>query len=580
VTTFPAPFIEKGLGDALGAGTEDNIISNVRRKVVGTLQERLDGYEEPATTLAEVLANEMEYILEDVGMLHPDHGGVTVECYSAFDNASLTHPVTICTGDNVTSLQWTLNLGQKFEIELDIDFSVGGDFPLELELSGGSVPLLTIEWYFTLGFGYDESVGFFLCTFENDDSELGVTALFSMTDKNLNAQLFFLNANLTALDISVGAGVFIDVVKADNTTGASYGRITRGDLRKLNQPADLFVITATAGAAIDFNMTTSVVLPEALAAVETYIPKLTGKVYSQARKEIEVLGGTRRKLLSDGDRRRLGRTHASNSHPAAGIFRWLAADREAEVTCDDPTGEAFNLEHGECYTNCPVASTETFCAKVYDVALDVSSVTDAIMPIILEFVNPDDEDGYLDKIIKPFTPLDDPIPGLSELTGSEASVLTFAKIYDKSSGAETVEKVLAMYDALVDFVGGLGNGEIEIATECDFSDFPDSCTGGLFGVSRRYLSEDGRMISRRLVLDTSNCGDSCDANDCSGTSNTARAKYMKCKASNIEGLSFPFIQDPTSVLGLLSGGDLVSSLVSTDLFQLLHHRLLHLTLPF
>jgi hypothetical protein len=286
-------------------------------------------------------------------------------------------------------------------------------------------------------------------------------------------------------------------------------------------------------------------------------------------------------LLSDHDRRRLGRTHASNTHPAAGIFRWLAADSREATACADTNSQEYNFEAGECY-KCPVLSNETFCAKVFDVALDVSSVTDAIMPIVLEFVDPDEEDGYLDKIIKPFTPLDDAIPGLSDLTGSEVSVLTFAKIYDSSSGAETVEKVLAMYDALVDFVGGLGDGDIDIATECDFSDFPDSCIGGLFDETRRHLSEDGRLVSRRLILDISDCGDDCDKGKClAPRDNTGKATYMKCKASGIEGLSFPFIQDPTSVLALLSGGDLVSSLfVSNELFQILRHRLLHLTLLF
>jgi hypothetical protein len=86
----------------------------------------------------------------------------------------------------------------------------------------------------------------------------------------------------------------------------------------------------------------------------------------------------------------------------------------------------------------------------------------------------------LDKIIEPFSPLADPIPGLSELIGSPASVLTFAKIDDKNSGAETVEKVLKMYKALKDFIEGLGRGEIDLADKCNLLDFPKSCRGGLF----------------------------------------------------------------------------------------------------
>jgi hypothetical protein len=575
ITTFPAPFIGKALGDSLGAGTDDNIIANVRRKVVGTLQERLDGYEEPPTTLAKALANEMAYILEDAGILRLDKGGVDVECFSEFDNATKTHPIADCTGEGVASLQWTLNIGQILVIELDLDFSLGGDFPLELELSGTkNAPTLTIEWFFTLGFGYDESVGFFLSTFEEDESELGVTALFSMKGMELSAQLFFLRAELENLNLNVGAGVLIDIVKADNTTGPAYGRITRGDLRKINRPADLFEITAVAGAAVDFDMVTSVVLPTALEDIERYIPKLEAKIFSQARKEIDILGGKRRKLLGDKDRRMLARTHANNPHPSAGIFRWLAADREATEVCSDPTGETYAFrESGTCY-KCPVAKNETFCAMIFDVQLDVKSITDAVLPIVKMFVNPGPDDGYLDKIIKPFVPLGLPIPGLSEITGSKASVLTFAKIYDKSSGAETVEKVLKVYEALKKFIEGLGDGKILLATKCNFFKFPGSCVGGLFDDERRYLSEDGSMVSRRLALDISNCGENCNQGNCGGTGGTKKAiakrkaSIMKCKASGVEGLSFPFIEEPTTCLNLLSGGDIVSSLfVSNDLFR-------------
>ena len=574
VTTFPAPFIEKALGDALGAGTEDNVIANVRRKVVGTLQERLDGYAEPATSLAEVLANEMEYILEDVGLLHPSNGGVTVECFQAFDAANNKHPNVTCDGDNVTSLQWTLNIGQKFVKEFDLDFSLSADsLPLEVELSGGDAPELTIEWWFTLGFGYDEAAGFFLSTFEDtNESELGVEALFSMKDKTLNATLFFLNAELAGLDLNVGAGVYVDVVKADTTNGTSYGRLTRGDLRKLNKAADLFEITAVAGAAIDFNMTVSVVLGDDLKDIEPYIPELQGEIYAQARKEIGIVGGenaakgTTRKLMKEGDRRRLREAHASNDHPAADIFRWLAnPERHLQDACSETDSSTYDFKAGECY-KCPVKADETFCARIFDVGLNVESITNAIMPVVTEIVN--GEDGYLDKIVKPFTPLDDPIPGLSDLTGSQLSVLGFAKIYDKHSGAETVEKVLKMYDALVAFVDDLGDGVITLAEECDFLNFPSSCCGGPFfencALRRRslYLTEDGslvsRLVSRRLLLNTDNCGDDCDQDICKGTTATAKAAVVKCKASKIEGLSFPFIQDPASCLNLLSGGDIVS----------------------
>ena len=115
-----------------------------------------------------------------------------------------------------------------------------------------------------------------------------------------------------------------------------------------------------------------------------------------------------------------------------------------------------------------------------------------------------------------------------------------------------------MYYGIRDFVQTLGEGFITLCDYCDFLDFPSSCTGGFIEEEedeRRRLAASG---SRRLSMNTDDCGDDCTLGSCDGTSNLAKAKKLKCKASKVEGLSFPFIAEPASNLELLNGGDVVS----------------------
>lgn len=67
---------------------------------------------------------------------------------------------------------------------------------------------------------------------------------------------------------------------------------------------------------------------------------------------------------------------------------------------------------------------------------------------------------------------------------------------------------------------------------------------------------------RRL---TSGCTTSFSAPDCAGSCSSCtkgaakakcKARQLKCKGSSIQGISFPFMADPASVLGLLSGKDI------------------------
>lgn len=103
------------------------------------------------------------------------------------------------------------------QIEVPLDFSIDSDFPVKISLGGeeddNAVPTLTVEWGFKLGFGFDEEEGFFLQTFPDDDSEFCVQALLDIRNQSVDASLFFLDANLSDIDLLVGAGIFVNLKK-------------------------------------------------------------------------------------------------------------------------------------------------------------------------------------------------------------------------------------------------------------------------------------------------------------------------------------------------------------------------------
>jgi len=570
ITNFPAPMIQKGLGDALGAGMEDNIIAEARRNVVQTLQERLDGYDKDENgdapgTVVDVLAQEMQRLLnnDSVDLIAPDKT-VSVTCYKYDESSKKQTKLAKCSEGDPTSLMWTVPFGQEYSIELDLDFSLdAGSFPLAMALSGESVPTLSISWEFTVGFGFDEKKGFFLSTEVEDAndnaSELQVQAWFTLEDKTLDARVFFLTANMSELDMHVAAGFFIDIVKPSHIdkAGPMKGRMSRMDLRKLDRASDLFKISAVAGATIQTQMKTRVELGNRFEDVSKYIPKLEGRVAIQARKETSL--GGRRMLVSDFDRRRLGKIAAKSSHPATGIFRWLAEDEDASAK------KILQTDFGSNWAACPVSSTENLCAVLTDVKMDVKSIKEAIIPIAQTFVN-DEKNGYLDKVVEPFLPLNEAIPGLSELTGDETSVLDMAQIYYPKSGASTVKRVLKIYEDMSTFVNDLEDeGYIDIADKCDMLKGFE-CTGGDTATARNLEEEEEVEKTTLLVLRGQNMTKSSESHSrsLSTASNTdcntitSKAKRVACKANKVEGLSFPFLKNPKDAVKLLKGEDLVS----------------------
>ena len=72
------------------------------------------------------------------------------------------------------------------------------------------VPTLSLGWSFDLAFGFDEKEGFFLQTnAAGGKSEFSVQALLDIPSRTVEAQLFFLGANLTEVCLQVGAGLFV-----------------------------------------------------------------------------------------------------------------------------------------------------------------------------------------------------------------------------------------------------------------------------------------------------------------------------------------------------------------------------------
>ena len=125
-------------------------------------------------------------------------------------------------------------------------------------MQGDDVPTLCIGWSFKLAFGYDETEGFFLYTFPDDTahSEFEVEALLSVPNTNISANLFFLDVDLTNLNIDVGAKLFVDIDKSSalrkpDVPGPNFGRVTQGDFQKITQISDLFVIGAISGATLE-----------------------------------------------------------------------------------------------------------------------------------------------------------------------------------------------------------------------------------------------------------------------------------------------------------------------------------------
>lgn len=214
----------------------------------------------------------------------------------------------------------------------------------------------------------------------------------------------------------------------------------------------------------------------------------------------------------------------------------------------------------------------------------MTKIQGLVEPILNPLVNVD-KTGTFDKIADPLLILEEKLPGVSDLAGKKITFLDMAEAFvGEASGADTVRKVLKIYKGMQAVATTFANANedgILLAASCEFKPGKDAdCTGGVTD----FLQEDGRRrlveLSREMevvfqtydasgnqispahrflstncpLFDGDDCSESCD---CTGTAKAkCLARQLRCKARNTEALSFPFMSDPASVLGLFSGNDI------------------------
>jgi hypothetical protein len=60
-----------------------------------------------------------------------------------------------------------------------------------------------------------------------------------------------------------------------------------------------------------------------------------------------------------------------------------------------------------------------------------------------------------------------------------------------------------------------------------------------------------------LTFTKPDCVGNCTVAGCTGANKAkCKARQLVCKGGSIEGLKFPFLNDPMKVIGLFSGGDI------------------------
>jgi hypothetical protein len=194
--------------------------------------------------------------------------------------------------------------------------------------------------------------------------------------------------------------------------------------------------------------------------ISSWIPKLTANFYSQARKGVGsnkptvVVPTTRlgdRQLDSKGSSESPSHLNLAvhADHSAFSLLHSLV------TTC--VTGNSSDILCNEYnFTECQVNDGELFCAKIKDLTLDMQKIVDALTPTLKKIVSvsPDDEDGYLDKVVDPaLLVLDKRLPGISDIMEKKITVLDIAEAFlGAKSGAPTVRLIIKIYKSIKEFV--------------------------------------------------------------------------------------------------------------------------------
>jgi len=558
ITTFLSPFIGKKVGNSLGAGSENNVIRSIRNAIIPTLREGLTSVadEEDRANIARVLASIMQQALSEYKLLQ--HGKeVDVLCYDTERN------VTSCSDGTPASFIWIIPMGQEIVVPMDLDFDIDSTaFPFLVQLSNGDDTTLSVEWGYTLGFGIDIDTGLFLCTFDElPESEFSVISRFDVKGVNVDTTFGLLNAKITNLDISMASALFVDLVGPDYTMRGTDipGRLTVHQLRRLNQPLDLFQITAVAGATISSSAEFYVSFGEGggiFSQVGNAIPRFKADIVAQAYKRIgEMKEPDRRNLLSTTNHRKLLNEEVDET---LDILRWLSAE---DSSSDTLIGHGYGGE----WAACPVTMESPLCAKVKNVELDISSFRDAL-PAMLHPITNKDRTGYMDRVTKDFEFLTKSISDFigKDIINDDTTLLEYAGIFCSKCNPDSITRLLELYrrlqklqESMDDFMEATGN--IALADECDFLNglrcvktvvdqnlknrviFPKNIDQSVKKSDKKKKNKKNkkRTLASRCDINCEGCPDAIG--------------YLKCSVSAVEGLLFPFLDDPSKIITLLSG---------------------------
>lgn len=328
-----------------------------------------------------------------------------------------------------------------FHLLMFVSF-VGG-LPLQLKIDS-KPPDLKLLWELKLAFGFDEEDGFFVYTFPEveDDSEFKILADFDLSINEINALLlYFLDMQLDTVDIEFGAGITVNIDKAralrkpdEPKDAIRYGRVSNADFKKIINKKDLFHITAAAAATLEVKkFTTGIDIDP---KVNDWLPSLTGTIETFVKKEIGTssTSKTRGRRMTEVDRSWLSSKIMPFHH------------RGLRSLCNDDAPAALPEN-----SRCPVdpKKGEYACARLDDVTLDLKKIGDGIKSVLQEFVN-DDKNGLFDEVAKPLLPLDEEVPGLSQLSGKKITPLDVAEIFVPQSrpSVKVARQVLEFYRSL------------------------------------------------------------------------------------------------------------------------------------
>lgn len=624
ITSIDVPFLKKKIATSLGAGSGgtggSSVFKQAGAKIASAFDDALDTL---VGELGGTIAVEVASLLNDAlaDYLVPEKEVEAICGCEGDDGIFLSGDDCPCEENDgsIASIEWKIPLGgSALRFEIPLDFELDASFALDLNFTqeDDEPIVLDIGWSFLLGIGYDLDTGLFFDTFPDEGSEVSIEALLDVSSPYIGATLLnFLEANLTETTCQIAAGFFIDfdkeaglrLAKEENSTSRSYGRMSLTDFKGIS--TDFFQPSVRAAATFGTSMELKVsgdLIGDTAAA---YIPSLKGEVGAVLFKEIgsnpyentttssSTLAPTTAAAASGASKRRLERRLkdvsslgqlSSDLHPSRHLMEAMRSLAKSEILED---GYDFSS-----FCDLPADDASTGCLAVKDLGVDTNKLQDVFTPIIEIFVKSDNT-GALDELAQPILPLNDPIPGLSDLTGKEMTILDAGEAYPKAAkGVSAVRKFISTYEAIKEFVEGFAqSGIITIAETCDvLAGF--NCTGGLFASSseesaaerRLHIVEDAQMLfskvdkaglplspadnelRRRLAPckttdagfdPEENCEGECNSGGgCTSTAQKAkcRAAQVKCKANSIDGLSFPFLEDPTLLLGLISGEDFVS----------------------